>query len=44
MYRIHLMNKDMTEDSIEQVEDKIWHMTSSSHGDDKYRVPIENEV
>ena len=44
MYRIHLMNKEVIETSIEQFEDRIWHVTSSSHGDDKYRVPIENEV
>ena len=33
----------MKKDSIEPVEDGIWHVTSS-HGDRKYTVTIENEV
>ena len=33
----------MTVDSVEQVEDGVWDVTSS-HGNDKYRVTMENEV
>ena len=33
----------MTVDSVEQVEYGVWDVTSS-HGNDKYRVTMENEV
>ena len=39
IHKRHLISKDMTEDSVEQIKDGI-----SSFGDDKYKVIIENEI
>ena len=43
IHKRHLTSKDMTIDSVEQVKDGVWDVTSSC-GNDKYRVTIENEV
>ena len=43
IHKRHLTSKVMIEDSIEQVKNRIWDVTSSC-GDDKYRVTIENKV
>ena len=43
IHKRHLTSKDMTVDSVEQVEDGVWDVTSS-HGNDKYKVTMENEV
>ena len=43
IHKRHLTSKDMIVDSIEQVEHGVWDVTSS-HGNDKYRVTMENEV
>ena len=43
IHKRHLTSKDITVDSVKQVEHGVWDVTSS-HGNDNYRVTMENEV